>query len=666
MANRIKGITIELGGDATQLQDALSDVNKSISSTQAQLKDVNKLLKLDPNNTELLAQKQRLLGEQISSTKDKLAQLQKAAAAANDALAKGEISKSQYDAIQREIAETEQSLKSLEDELKETNKSWKNWSEVAEKAGKVAKVAAEACAAAMAAAGAAVVKIVKDSVEAYADFEQLVGGVETLFKESADQVEQYASIAYKTAGLSANEYMETVTSFSASLLQSLGGDTSQAAKIADMAIIDMADNANKMGTDMASIQSAYQGFAKQNYTMLDNLKLGYGGTKTEMERLLADAEELTGIHYDISNLSDVYSAIHAIQGELDITGTTAKEASTTIQGSVSSMKSAWENTLVAFSDGNADVAESVNQLVDSVGTVLENIIPVVEQALGGVVTAIKELAPKIIEILPQLVEEILPNLLDAVMEMVQALVEVAPDIIETLITTILDYLPDLINCAVKMMIALIDGLSKMIPDLIPVALKAVTTLMQAILNNLPLLVSAAGKMIGSLTGGIISNLPQILSAGGQVIKQLLSALNPGQAVSWGIDMIQGFVSGILNMLPSVSSAAKSVASKVSSFLHFSRPDEGPLRNYEQWMPDFVSGLAESLKKSEYKLTDAVQGMANNMVIAPDNKVNGSLNSIQSLLAQGCVMVLDTGELVGATAKAYNVELGRIAVKEGAR
>ena len=209
-------------------------------------------------------------------------------------------------------------------------------------------------AAAVAAGATAVAALTKSAVESYADYEQLVGGVETLFKDSAGIVQEYAANAFQTAGLSANDYMETVTGFSASLLQSVGGDTEEAARIADQAITDMADNANKMGSSIESIQNAYQGFAKQNYTMLDNLKLGYGGTKQEMERLLADAEKLSGVHYDISNLNDVYEAIHVVQGELGITGTTAEEASTTIQGSAAAMKAAWQNMLTGIADENAD------------------------------------------------------------------------------------------------------------------------------------------------------------------------------------------------------------------------------------------------------------------------------------------------------------------------
>lgn len=241
---------------------------------------------------------------------------------------------------------------------------------------------------------------ISGSIKAYADREQLLGGVKTLFDDASDMVEAYAAQAYKNQGMSANAYMETVTGFSASLLQSLGGDTEKAAQIADMAITDMADNANKMGTSMESIQYAYQGFAKQNYTMLDNLKLGYGGTRSEMERLLKDAEKLTGVHYDISNLSDVYEAIHAIQTEMGITGTTAQEAAGTISGAWNSAKAAFDNWLVALSDPNGDVETATNNLMDSIGTVIELAAPRIGDALGNLIGQLPDI---IIDAVPDIV-----------------------------------------------------------------------------------------------------------------------------------------------------------------------------------------------------------------------------------------------------------------------
>ncbi len=282
--------------------------------------------------------------------------------------------------------------------------------------GGLTKVVAGATAAVAGAFSAAAVAITKQAVDAYADYQQLTGGVETLFKDSADKVKAYAEDAFYTVGISANEYMSTVTSFSAGLISALGGDTEQAADVANMALVDMADNANKMGSSMESIQNAYQGFAKQNYTMLDNLKLGYGGTKSEMERLLKDAEQLTGVKYDISNLADVYNAIHEIQKRMGITGTTAAEAEKTISGSAAMMKAAWGNVLTAIA-GGGDIDKAINNLVYSVTKYFENIVPVVERAISGVGDLIAKVAPALVQTLTVALIKAIPQLVSAVHEM---------------------------------------------------------------------------------------------------------------------------------------------------------------------------------------------------------------------------------------------------------
>ena len=282
--------------------------------------------------------------------------------------------------------------------------------------------------------GKKLVETIAASVGGYADYEQLVGGVETLFKDSSETVQKYAANAYKTAGLSANAYMETVTSFSASLLQSLGGDTEKAAKYADMAITDMSDNANKMGTDMTMIQNAYQGFAKQNYTMLDNLKLGYGGTKTEMERLLADAEKLTGIKYDISNLSDVYEAIHVIQTEMGITGTTAQEAATTLSGAWNTAKAAFDNWLVSLADPNGDVEGATQQMMDSITHVVEMAAPVIGNALGNLLGQ-----------LPGIIIENIPGIIEAIVMLVLKMGESFQNGLDSLFTDFGNWVAKLVN-----------------------------------------------------------------------------------------------------------------------------------------------------------------------------------------------------------------------------
>lgn len=284
-----------------------------------------------------------------------------------------------------------------------------------------------------------------------------MGGVETLFKESSAQVIQYANDAYKTAGMSANEYMETVTGFSASLLQSLGGDTAAAAQVANQAVTDMSDNANKMGTSIESIQNAYQGFAKGNFTMLDNLKLGYGGTKEEMERLLADAEAIQAqqgvmVDYSITSFADITEAIHVVQTEIGITGTTALEASTTIQGSLDSMKGAWTNLMAGIGDESANTEQLVNNFVDSVSTAAENMVPRITQILEGIGEMARQLGPKIAEALPGLVSEVLPALLGAATSMIDGLIDglsaalpalaaAVPQIIETICNVLTENLP---------------------------------------------------------------------------------------------------------------------------------------------------------------------------------------------------------------------------------
>lgn len=334
--------------------------------------------------------------------------------------------------------------------------------------GAIAKGAAVVGTAAMAAVGA----VTKQAVESYAEYEQLTGGVETMFGESSDLVMSYAQNAFKTAGLSANDYMETVTSFSASLLQSLGGDTEAAAKVGDMAITDMADNANKMGSSMESIQNAYQGFAKQNYTMLDNLKLGYGGTKEEMQRLLADAEAFSGVHYDISSLSDVYEAIHVVQTELGITGTTAQEASETITGSTDSMKAAWQNLLVGMADENADFETLVGNFVDSLAAFAENLGPRIEIAMNGIGELLTVFAdtilPKMIEFLlehlPELLETgvtLLLKIIEGILSAIPQLIEAIPEIITTIATTLKDMWPELKEVGVDMIEGIWEGMKNM-------------------------------------------------------------------------------------------------------------------------------------------------------------------------------------------------------------
>lgn len=299
------------------------------------------------------------------------------------------------------------------------------------------KTAAKVGGAAIAAVGTGMVWLSKQAIDSYGDYEQLVGGVDTLFKESSATVQGYAQNAYKTAGLSANEYMETVTSFSASLLQSLGNNTAAAAEMADLAITDMSDNANKMGTDMTAIQNAYNGFAKQNYTMLDNLKLGYGGTKEEMQRLIDDANALNAAQgrlteYSIDSYADIVSAIHDVQTEMGITGTTSLEASTTIQGSLASMKSAWKNLLTGIADPDQDLGMLINNMVDSAGIALDNLVPLIVNLLPRIATALGTLGKKLTKELPGIIRTLLPALISGAIGLITGLVAEIPAILAAL------------------------------------------------------------------------------------------------------------------------------------------------------------------------------------------------------------------------------------------
>ena len=385
--------------------------------------------------------------------------------------------------MEKESDELGTSVEDLGDDLDDTGEKTVTFGEMlkANLTSEAVIAGVKAIASAVVEIGKAVAGVVQDAVEQYAEYEQLVGGVETLFKDSAGEVQDYARNAWKTAGMTANDYMDTAVSFSAALISGLEGDTEKAARVTDMAISDMSDNWNKMGSAPEAVMDAYAGFAKQQYTLLDNLKLGYGGTKSEMERLLADAESFSGVHYDIDNLADVYEAIHVIQGELGITGTTALEASSTISGSTAAMKAAWQNLVVGFADSNADLDSLINDVVTSAETAFGNILPVVEQALAGLAGFVEQIAPMIAERLPALVETVLPGLLSAVSTLVTSLVsalpgvvsvlmEQAPVIIGTFINAILTagttMMPEIVSMGVDMVISLATSLISSVGEIV--------------------------------------------------------------------------------------------------------------------------------------------------------------------------------------------------------
>lgn len=376
--------------------------------------------------------------------------------------------------------------------------------------------------------------------EAQAEFQELMTG-QNIVLRNADE-------AYKTAGLSANEYMETVTSFSAALISSLNGDTEAAANAADIAITDMSDNANKMGTNMEAIQNAYQGFAKQNYTMLDNLKLGYGGTKEEMQRLLADAEKLSGQKYDISNLNDVYSAIHVIQTELGITGTTAKEASTTISGSANAMKAAWSNLMVGIADDSQDFDSLINNFVESAVTFGKNILPRVETSINGIGKLIESLLPVIIDKIPDIINDVLPDLIQS-----------GTNMISSLATGLQQNLPQIMSAGGEILSTLANGIVEVIPTLASTAYDIVMNLLSGITNNADSMLNGGSELLLQFITGIAQKIPDLLAAGVEAIISLAMALtNPdtlGNIISAGIELILGLLDGLMNAIPKLLEAA---------------------------------------------------------------------------------------------------------------
>lgn len=451
------------------------------------------------------------------------------------------------------------------------------------------------------------------SVKAYADYEQLVGGVETLFKESESTVLEYANIAYKTAGLSANAYMDTVTSFSASLLQSLDGDTAAAATKADRAITDMADNANKMGTNMRDIQNAYQGFAKQNYTMLDNLKLGYGGTKEEMERLIATANEINaqqGIatSYSIDSFADIVDAIHVVQENLDITGTTAKEASTTIQGSIASLGAAWENFLTGMADPDQDFDTLLNNLIDSALTAADNLIPRIVETTPRLVEGLTQIATNLSGYLPGILQELLPSILDGTQALLDSVSAALPDLIGMAV----DIAPQMIDFAVQLIGALAQGIIDNLPQLLAAAEEIADTILDGIGDLCPALdpVTDAIKVL-------LDNLDKIIP----VVISLTAAFVAWKAVTGFSSLISGLSKAMatLNatmMANPIALIVALIAGLVAAFIYFWNTSD----SFRQFWID----LWENIRSAASDVIDAIVGFFTETI---PNAVNGVIDFI---------------------------------------
>lgn len=450
---------------------------------------------------------------------------------------------------------------------------------------------------AVAGVGAALGAMTKQSLDSVSKLEQNVGGVETLFKKSSKTVIANANKAYKTAGMSANEYMQNVTSFSASLLQSCAKNTDKAAKVADMAMIDMSDNANKMGTNMVDIQNAYQGFAKQNYTMLDNLKLGYGGTKTEMERLLADASKISGVKYDINNLADVYNAIHIIQKELGITGTTSKEAATTIEGSMNSAKAAYDN----FLNGSG----SAEELADSIAVMMENI----GKNLGEIIPRLAATIPELFSTLWDDMKSEMQQGVQVIMSLAGSISSASPQLITAAGTAILalgsgimQALPQMISYGVQIITQIGNAISQAAPELIPKAIEALAQFALGLISALPQLITVGIKMITSLAQGLINSIPLLIEYVPQIINSFCAAIDTGllQLIAAGVKIIANLVIGIVQAIPQLIAALPQIVLAIYNvFMHINLLSAGA---------NIIKTLASGLKSSGGSVISAAQNI----------------------------------------------------------
>ena len=623
MLGKSFGGSVKLSGES-EYRKALRDITSSLKEVSSELKLTNiqftngektvKETKTSYDSANNTIKEQR---EKVNELRETLKQAEKQYGSNNE---KVKLFKTQLNNAESQLASMEEQTDKSTKEIKEMKKGFDDAGSGALKFGDILKanVLSEAIVSGIKKLGSVVkevgsafIKIGKQALDSYADYEQLVGGVETLFKDNASTVENYANNAYKTAGLSANEYMETVTAFSASLLQSLNGDTAKSAEVADMAITDMADNANKMGTSMDMIQNAYQGFAKQNYTMLDNLKLGYGGTKSEMERLLADAQKISGVKYDISNLNDVYQAIHVIQGELGITGTTAKEASTTIQGSVSAMKSAWQNMLTGLANGNADISGLLENLADSVLTVADNIMPVVEQVANSIMEILPEVLNRITENLPQFLSagsNILTNIITGLTNNMPAIMNAIMQILNTLINTVVQNLPQIIDAGIQILTSLVQGIAESLPTIIPAMVDAVVLMVETLIDNLELMMDAGIQLILGLADGLIEALPRLIEKIPVIIDKLINAIanNLPKIIEAGIVLTVKLAEGLIKAIPQLVSKIPQIIGSIVSGL-----SQG-WNQLKDVGKNLLKGLWEGMSNLKDWLWNKVKGMLNGL------------------------------------------------------
>ena len=513
--------------------------------------------------------------------------------------------------------ENSEANKAIEGTTEKAEKSHSKMEIAFQKMGNLALKAGKVVAVGIGAGATAIGVLSKKAMDEYANYEQLAGGVETLFKGSSSKVLEYANQAYKTAGMSANQYMETVTGFSASLLQSLNGDTEKASEKANQAIVDMSDNANKMGTSMEAIQNAYQGFAKQNYTMLDNLKLGYGGTKEEMQRLLSDAEKISGIKYDISSYADVVDAIHVMQESMGIAGTTSKEASTTIQGSIGMMSSAWSNFLTGMADPAQDFDALLGNLVDSVVTVANNIVPRIVAMLPRLVEGVTSLISQLANYIPDIIGKLLPALIQGAVGLINQIVTILPD----LIAIIIDQLPLILDGIMQIFVGIVQALPSLITTITQALPEMIMIVVQTLVSNLPALIQGIVQLIVGITQALpeiivalINELPQIISALIQAIPQIITSI----------------VTGFAPMLEKMKQVATNVMNAVKEvFVNIWNAIKNAISNIMEAIKTFISNVWNGIKTTVSNVVNGIKTTVSNVFNAIKTTISNILNGVKT-------------------------------------
>ena len=561
-----------------EFRDALKSMGQQLKTLGTEMKAVTSAFDVDNDSQKKLAAQSDILSRQLEVQQQRITEIQKALdyARQNYAENSNEVQRWQQSLnnATADLNNTKKQLNDLEHGVDDVGDAMDNAGQKTLSLGDILKanLLSDAIMAGIKAVASGIKSLVSGAVESYGEYEQLVGGVETLFGSSADTVIKNAENAYKTAGISANAYMETVTSFSASLLQSMGNDTEAAAKKADQALTDMSDNANKMGTDMSSIQNAYQGFAKQNYTMLDNLKLGYGGTKEEMERLIADANALNAAqgnytNYSIESYADIVDAIHTVQTEMGITGTTALEASTTIEGSIGAMKAAYQNFVTGLGDQNADIGALTEQLIESAGTVAENVLPVIENVVKNIAETVKKQGP---------------------------------DMITKFVAYATEKLPDILNLGLQLVLSLVKGLAQNLPQLVQGTLQMVDTIVKAFVDSLPDIIEVGKDIVRGLWEGIKSMASWIgekVSGFVDGIKNLFTRKNGFDEHSpskWSRGVfryvMEGGAEGLSDGLPALMRGVSGVTDRVKNGLDFSSATAG----FEKQMQSVTAGIQNAI------------------------------------------------------------------------